>query len=263
VRTLLFESVRELLFNAVKHAHVDRVALDLTLDADDRLCITVSDDGIGFDPAALENRSKEGEVGWGLFSIRERLALLGGHLDIESATGKGTRFRLVAPRGRESEGAAANPSSPDHILPASAVHVSQSAEALRILIVDDHAGVRVALRQLLSERPQFLVVGDAANGIEAIAQTRTLVPNAIVMDVSMPEMDGIEATRRIRAESPEIQIFGLSMEPRPTSIHPIVEAGAAEFFVKGVDTQRLIDRLLTVHALRGGSSAEHREHRVS
>src|SRR5262249_44289129 len=81
IRTLLFESVRELLFNAVKHARVDRVTVDLALDADDMLCITVEDRGIGFDPAGLVERGKAGQVGWGLFSIRERLMLLGGRLE--------------------------------------------------------------------------------------------------------------------------------------------------------------------------------------
>jgi PAS domain S-box-containing protein len=97
VRTLLFESVRELLFNAVKHAQIDRVAVDLGVSSDNQLCITVSDQGIGFDPAGLGDRSRAGQVGWGLFSIRERMALLGGGLHIESAPGQGSRFRLMAP----------------------------------------------------------------------------------------------------------------------------------------------------------------------
>ena len=104
VRTLLFESVRELLFNAVKHAQVDRVTIDLSLDRDDALCIIVADQGIGFDPAGLVERGKGGQAGWGLFSIRERLTLLGGRFDIESAPGQGTLFRLVAPRGVVRDG---------------------------------------------------------------------------------------------------------------------------------------------------------------
>jgi PAS domain S-box-containing protein len=99
VRTLLFESVRELLFNAVKHANADRVTLELALEADNQLSITVTDEGKGFDPARLGDLSKAGQVGWGLFSIRERLTLLGGRLDIDSAPGRGTRIRLVAERG--------------------------------------------------------------------------------------------------------------------------------------------------------------------
>jgi PAS domain S-box-containing protein len=253
VRTLLFESVRELLFNAVKHAQTDRITLELTLDADDQLCITVTDQGIGFDPAGLDDRSKAGHVGWGLFSIRERLTLLGGRFDIESAPGKGTRVHLVAPRGAaQSAVAGAGASSSAPIGLASATENGRaSPDALRILIVDDHAAVRSAMREILHERPQLSVVGDASNGLEAIAHAHTLRPHVILMDIAMPHMDGVEATQRIRAELPDIQILGLSMQSRNETAHAIEQAGAAGFFVKGVDTQRLIDHLLAVHASRG------------
>ena len=98
VRTLLFESVRELLFNAVKYAQTDRITLSLELVADDQLCITVADQGVGFEPSRLDGRAKGAQVGWGLFRIRDRLMLLGGNLEVESAPGMGTRVRLVAPR---------------------------------------------------------------------------------------------------------------------------------------------------------------------
>ena len=99
IRTLLFESVRELLFNASKYAQAERVTLALRLDDDDQLCITVTDNGIGFEPSRLDSRSNTGQVGWGLFSIRDRLTLLGGRVDIDSAPGRGTRVHLFAPRG--------------------------------------------------------------------------------------------------------------------------------------------------------------------
>jgi PAS domain S-box-containing protein len=255
VRTLLFESVRELLFNAVKHAAADRATLELTLDGDDQLCITVADQGIGFDPAKLDDRSKTGQTGWGLFSIRERLTLLGGRFEIDSAPGLGTRVRLRAPRGAAQHAAAdadakvlrlapiAYPSAYDNLRAA--------PDALRILIVDDHATVRKMLREILHEQPQLSVVGDAANGFEAIAHAHALRPDVIVMDVAMPHMDGIEATARIRTELPDIEILGLSMHPRSEAVHAIEHAGAADFFVKGIDTLRLIDHLLAFHAARG------------
>jgi DNA-binding NarL/FixJ family response regulator len=68
------------------------------------------------------------------------------------------------------------------------------------------------------------------------------------MDISMPRMDGVEATRRLRAELPAIQILGLSMQPRTQESHAIELAGADGFFTKGTDTQRLLDRLLDIHA---------------
>jgi CheY-like chemotaxis protein/anti-sigma regulatory factor (Ser/Thr protein kinase) len=250
VRTLLFESVRELLFNAVKHAQVDRVTLDLVIDADNAVCITVADEGVGFDPEKLVERAKASQVGWGLFSIRERLSLLGGRLDIESAPGRGTRFRLIVPRDEARAVGAQTP--PATLAFQDAVNFA-SVPALRILIVDDHAAVRKVFRELLQERPELHVVGEAANGIEAIAKAQAVRPDVILMDVSMPEMDGVEATRRISAELPLIRIFGLSTHLRGNDLHAIERAGAAGFFTKGVDTHRLIDHLIVVHAARSRS----------
>jgi PAS domain S-box-containing protein len=258
VRTLLFESVRELLFNTVKHAQADRVTLELALDADDQLCITVSDQGIGFEPAELEQRSKDGQVGWGLFSIRERLTLLGGRFEIDSTPGKGTRVRVVAPRGHSgsaAESAAALAVAP--VSPSPKDGTERAApDALKILIVDDHAAVRGAIRDLLNERPQFVVVGDAANGIEAIAQAHRLRPDVVLMDIAMPQMDGVEATARLRAELPDIRIFGLSMQPRIVAAHAMEQAGAEDYFVKGIETRRLIEHLLVVHASRAANLTE-------
>jgi len=255
VRTLLFESVRELLFNAVKHAHADRATLELALDADDQLCITVSDQGVGFEPATAA-RSKAGQTGWGLFSIRERLTLLGGRFEIDSAPGKGTRVRLVAPRGA-AEKAVAGPAAAaiSPIGPASPSDNGRAtADALRILIVDDHPVVRSALRDVLQEHLQLSVVGEASNGFEAIVQAHALRPDVILMDIEMPHMGGIEATMRVRSELPHIQILGLSMHPRSAVGDAIEQAGAEGFFVKGTDTQRLIQHLLVAHASRGAAN---------
>jgi PAS domain S-box-containing protein len=250
IRTLLFESVRELLFNAFKYAQSDRVTLSLRLGADDQLWITVSDHGIGFDASRLDSRSKAGQVGWGLFSIRDRLTLLGGRVDIDSAPGRGTRVHLFAPRGAAERPAAADRLHAPPLGEAATRADRASAGALRILIVDDHRAVRTALREMIHERPQLSVVGDASNGLEAIASAHALRPDVILMDVAMPHMDGVEATARIHAELPTIRILGLSMQARSDTVHAIEHAGAAGFFVKGIDTQRLIDHLLAFHASR-------------
>src|SRR5204862_3596107 len=121
-------------------------------------------------------------------------------------------------------------------------------DALRILIVDDHPAVRRALRELLHQRPQFTVVGEASNGFEAIAHTHALQPDVILMDVAMPHMDGVEATAQIRRELPDIRILGLSMLSRNEIADALELAGATGVFVKGTDTQRLIDYLLDLHA---------------
>jgi len=165
--------------------------------------------------------------------------------------------RLIAPRGDARP--AVNSAGASTFAPIGTASPGDkgraSPDALRILIVDDHAGVRTALRDKLRQRPQLSVVGDASNGFEAIAHAHTLRPDVILMDIAMPHMDGIEATTRIHADLPDIQILGLSMQPRSAAADAIEQAGAAAFFVKGTDTQRLIEHLLAVHALRPGRLA--------
>jgi PAS domain S-box-containing protein len=249
VRTLLFESVRELLLNVVKHAQVDNVTVNLEVAAGGMLAITVRDEGVGFDAARLADRAKAAQVGWGLFSIRERLTLLGGQFEIDSAPGEGTRFRLIAPRGgREST------TDRSHHAARAAMSRTARGEALSrvltLLVVDDHAAVRKTLCEILQQRAELSVVGHATNGVEAIAQAHALRPDVVLMDVSMPVMDGVEATRRLRAELPSIQVLGLSMQPRNEHPHSIEHAGAAGFFTKGADMDRLIEHLLRMHAAR-------------
>jgi CheY-like chemotaxis protein/anti-sigma regulatory factor (Ser/Thr protein kinase) len=250
VRTLLFESVRELLLNAVKHGHVDRVTVVLARGREDTLRLTVADEGRGFDPSELVDRAKAGHAGWGLFSIRERLTLLGGRFEIESAPGQGTRIHLIAPRGDAHAATAAESMvTRTAIRPAFAAFRKRSTiRALKILIVDDHAGVRKVFRDMLRERRGLRVVGEAVNGREAIVKAHELKPDVILMDVLMPEMDGIEATRRIRAELPFVHILAVSTHPPEERVHAIERAGAAAFFTKGIDTQRLLDHLMALHA---------------
>ena len=251
VRALVFESVRELLFNAVKHARTDHVDLRLACEGEEQLSITVADRGVGFDPATLAEPSNGEHVGWGLFSIRERFALLGGRFTIDSAPGTGTRFQLFAPRG-SAHSVEGDPAS-DLVIASSqrAVAIDTESAALRILLVDDHSAVRKIFRDTMHHWPEFCVVGEASNGFEAIAQVRALQPHVVLMDVSMPHMDGINATRQLRAEFPSVRVLGLSMQQPPAGgRHAIEQAGAAGFFVKGVDTQRLIDYLRELNAAR-------------
>ncbi len=103
---------------------------------------------------------------------------------------------------------------------------------------------------MLHQRPELSVVGDASNGFDAIAHAHALRPDVVLMDVSMPHMDGVEATARIRRELPDIRIVAVSTLARNETADVIEQAGAADFFVKGADTQRLIDHLMAFHATR-------------
>lgn len=117
---------------------------------------------------------------------------------------------------------------------------------VRVLIADDHAGVREELRELIAEQPELEVVGEAADGAEALALARAVRPDVIVMDVAMPHMDGVEATRHIHVELPLVRILGLSTTQSHDGQHPIERAGAEAYFSKDADIKRLIDRLRAV-----------------
>jgi PAS domain S-box-containing protein len=254
-RILLFEAVRELLFNAVKHAHVDQVDVKLEVGRDDAIHIQVSDEGIGFDPVVTLHHRQDEQVGLGLFSIEERLALFGGRLDIQSSPGKGARFRLTleqsnlaagAPEERRDDGGWRELLGFDS--------TAVTSKPLRILISDDHVVARAGLRELFSERPGLWVVGEAANGVEAISQAMVLRPDVIVMDASMPLMNGIVATREIRTALPHVQIVGLSTHDDEFIERSMREAGAEAYFSKNDGADRLLDYLLAVRTQAKGTT---------
>jgi PAS domain S-box-containing protein len=256
VRILLFEAVRELLFNAIKHAHARRVDINLGLQPGDIIHLDVSDDGVGFDPAVTLHHKDQHQIGLGLFSIQERFALLGGHFYIQSAPGKGARFSLMLPRtglphpqtdGREASHATDWRESPVYD------SANDTSKTLQILIADDHAVARAGLRELFSQRSPLRVVGEAANGVEAISLAMALQPDVIVMDVSMPQMNGIEATRQIHGTLPHIRIVGLSTYDDEDTERAMLEAGAEAYFTKNEGADRLLDHLLSLSVQAKGA----------
>jgi DNA-binding NarL/FixJ family response regulator len=103
---------------------------------------------------------------------------------------------------------------------------------MRVLLVDDHTVVRQALRLLLEAEPDITIVGEASNGREAVELTRDLQPEVVLMDVRMPEMDGIEATRIIHADAPTICVIGLSMFDHDQQGEALRDAGAMDYVTK-------------------------------
>jgi two-component system response regulator NreC len=122
---------------------------------------------------------------------------------------------------------------------------------IRVLLVDDHAILRAGLRSLLNTYDDIEVVGEAANGKDAIQKVRELQPDVIVMDVMMPEMNGLIATRYILEENPDARILMLTQYGNKEYVLPLLEAGAAGYVLKqAADT----DFVKGIHAVYEGNS---------
>ena len=117
---------------------------------------------------------------------------------------------------------------------------------IRTLLVDDHMVVRVGLCALLEDEADIEVVGEARNGLEAIDLVRILHPDVVVMDISMPEMDGLEATRRIREEMPAVHVLILTVHAQERYLFPVLKAGASGYVLKSTIDTELLDAIRTV-----------------
>jgi len=177
----------------------------------------------------------------GLFSIRERLRYLGGTMEVDSAPGRGTRVTLTARSSKLEE-------LPEYIpKPRTTVSFITKPESktsdgakIPIVIVDDHRVMRQGLAYMLSSEPDISIVGEASDGKAAIDLILNTRPAVVLMDITMPGMDGIEATRQIHAQMPEVKIIGLSMFQEGEQAASIIAAGASKYLSKTGPSEDLI-----------------------
>jgi CheY-like chemotaxis protein len=203
-----------------------------------------------------------------LFSIRERMLAIGGQFNILSVPEQGTTATLTLSQARSAEAKA-----PSSGLTETEIQSSESADNIgrishsalstqhsereqrarvRVLLVDDHAMVRQGLRGLLDGYADIEVIGEAANGEEAVLLGEEVRPDVIVMDANMPIIDGIEATRRLKRIRPQTVVIGLSVDNSPYIEQAMREAGVAAFHTKEAAVEELYR---TIQASMGKSAA--------
>ena len=248
---LLFQSVRELLMNAVKHAQTESATITLSR-SDDLIRLVVQDQGCGFDATAMKIFTQ-----FGLFSIQERMQGLGGQFILLSEPGRGTTATLTMPISADGARAESEVLSSEFLgeisghrrasrgsrsahseLPTQNSQLQKSAR-IRVLLVDDHTMIRAGLKAMLLDYPTIDIVGEAANGREAVELTQSLQPEVVVMDVTMPVMDGIEATRLITRDSPSLIVIGLTVHNADQVMTAMKEAGAMAVLTKETAVDQL------------------------
>ncbi len=120
------------------------------------------------------------------------------------------------------------------------------ADPIRVVIADDHTIVRSGLRLLLEAEPEIEVVGEALNGNEALEMVEKKSPDVIIMDIAMPDMDGLEATRQIKLRWPNTQVLVLTMHRSEEYFFEMLKAGASGYLLKGAETSELINAIHVV-----------------
>jgi len=254
-RLALLRIAQEALNNARKHAQPQRVRIGLQYGPD-MAVLMVEDDGVGFDPAA--RMSPDASGGYGLFGMEERARLLGGDVQIDSTPGWGTRVRASLPYRASRDVTDTRPPAATPVparLPSA--NVSSRAEvlpgtrALRILIADDHAIVRKGLRDILEAQGGVVIVGEAENGAEAAERALRLGPDVVLMDLQMPEVDGLEGLRRLHAQLPSLPVIVLTTFESDSSVGQALAAGARGYLLKDTTPAELV---AAIHAVYRGEA---------
>ena len=191
---------------------------------------SISDDGTGFDLDLLHTGYDPFESGFGLFSIREQLNLTAVRSKSIPAPGRGSAVTIVMPlAGRLNR---------------------EGGVVLkhRIFIADDHRIVREGLQSLVEKENDLEVVGMADNGRQAVTLTRRLKPDVVIMDIAMPELNGIDATRQIVDEVRGVKVIALSMHSEKQFVEGMLRAGVAGYLLKESAFEELIKAIRIVCA---------------
>ena len=225
---------QEALTNVKRHAHAQHCSVRVAVEPT-TLRLEIADNGAGL---------SIGSSGIGLHTMKERAAEVGGTCEIGDRTGGGTLVLASLPR-----------------LPGSRYRLMNAP--IRILIADDHPLFRAGLRALLESVADTEVVGEAATGEEAVEIALALTPDVVVMDINMPGLNGIDATRGILDESEDINILVMTMHDDDEAVFAAIRAGARGYQLKGAaqdETLRAIRSVANGEAIFGPGIADRLQH---
>ncbi|MDP9311352.1 MAG: response regulator transcription factor [Chloroflexota bacterium] len=124
--------------------------------------------------------------------------------------------------------------------------------AIRVVLADDHSVVRKGVREFLEEEPDIDVIGEASDGLQAVELAVTLQPDVVVMDIKMPQLSGVDATKRIRSVAPKVRVLALTAYDDDPYVFGLLEAGAGGYVLKTAESRELVR---AIRAVAAGQSA--------
>lgn len=228
VSTCAYRIVQEALVNVWKHSRASQAKIKVT-GGRGVVNVCVSDNGVGMDLRRLS----EGTT-LGLLGMRERAGLVGGKVNIRSNPGGGLKVVASLPTG-PARPVTGVPPSPG----AGGAARHRDRGDIRVLLVDDHSLVRAGLRRVLEQASDIRIVAEARDGREALDCYQEVGPDVVVMDISMPELDGMEASRRLLSTDPQARILMLTRFEEEQYAIRALKAGSLGYLTKGSSTQQL------------------------
>ncbi|ANC22708.1 response regulator [Bacillus cereus group sp. MYBK108-2] len=218
----LYRSLQESLTNAVRHGHSTEIIVSLHFEPQ-QIRLDVQDNGCGVE---------EWKDGFGLTAMKERVSQSQGRVIVYSKKGEGTLISCVLPK-----------------------QVQLANEQIRLCIVDDHSFIRESLHTILSGLEDLQVVGMAEDGERALELCERLKPDVVLMDLEMPNLDGIHATKMIKKKWPDIRVLILSTFQNTERAKEIIRNGADGYVLKSIDSRELAESIRLVY--RGGAMITH------
>ncbi|MFA2568168.1 helix-turn-helix transcriptional regulator [Bacillus wiedmannii] len=218
----LYRSLQESLTNAVRHGHSTEIIVSLHFEPQ-QIRLDVEDNGCGVE---------EWKDGFGLTAMKERVSQSQGRVIVYSKKGEGTLISCVLPK-----------------------QVQLSNGQIRLCIVDDHSFIRESLHTILDGQEDLQVVGMAEDGERALELCERLKPDVVLMDLEMPNLDGVHATKMIKEKWPDIRVLILSTFQNTERAKEIIRNGADGYVLKSIDSRELAESIRLVY--RGGTMINH------